>query len=345
MILDTMGMFDDVAGLPEQLAVADAGARVALDTVSLPAHDGIANVVIAGMGASGQAGELVLEVAGPLMSVPVVVHQGFGVPNFVDPSTLVVAISWSGDTEATLESAQNAYEDGASLFCVSGPGALREFAADTGMPHLAVQPPTSTGRSAIGALTLPVLRMLERVGFFPGADEWIGAAVEQTTRRRDELIREDNDARRLARRLGRTFPIIYGGNGLGGWAAERWKAQFNENAKVAAFANQVPELVYNEVCGWGQDGDVTRQIFQLFMLRHDYEHPRVMEQMSLLDDLLDEVVGAVHTVAASGDGLLAQALDLMLIGDFVSLHSAVEQEVDPGPTPFIDEIEDRIAGR
>ena len=79
----------------------------------------------------------------------------------------------------------------------------------------------------------------------------------------------------LARQIGRTLPIVYGGGALGEVAAVRWKGQFNENAKVAAFANRVPELTHNEICGWGQHGDVTRQVFTLVLLRHDYEHPQV----------------------------------------------------------------------
>jgi glucose/mannose-6-phosphate isomerase len=164
-------------------------------------------------------------------------------------------------------------------------------------------------------------------------------------RRHDELISPDNGARRMARRLGRAFPIIYGGESLGGVAAERWKTQFNDNAKVAAFCNEVPELTHNEVCGWGQDGDVTRQIFQLFLLRHDFEHPQVARRLDVIDDILDEVVGAIHGVNAEGEGRLAQLLDLMLIGDFVSLHAAVEQGVDPGPVPILAEIETRVRAR
>ena len=57
-------------------------------------------------------------------------------------------------------------------------------------------------------------------------------------------------------------------------AATRWKTQVNENAKVPAFANAMPELCHNEICGWGQHGDLTRQVFQLVLLRHDDEHPQ-----------------------------------------------------------------------
>jgi len=345
VILDTVGMFDAVAALPEQLTVAAASASAALADVELPAHDDIANVVVLGMGVGGQAGSLLLEVAGPMMAVPVVVHRGYGVPNFVDTSTLVVALSFDGDTEETVEGAQAALEDGARLLTVSRGGRLAELADAAGAGHLRLEPDAPIERAAFGALAVSGLLALERVGFFPGGRSWIDDAVAQTSRRRDALITEDNLARRLARRLGRAFPIVYGGNGLGGLAAERWKTQFNENAKVAAFANQVPELTHNEVCGWGQDGDVTRQVFQLFLLRHDFEHPQVAARLAVVDEILDEVVGAVHTVAAEGDGMLAQLLDLVLVGDFTSLHAAAEQGLDPGPVPVLADIEARIGAR
>jgi glucose/mannose-6-phosphate isomerase len=110
----------------------------------------------------------------------------------------------------------------------------------------------------------------------------------------------------------------------------------------AAFSNQVPELTHDEIAGWGQDGDVTRQIFQVFMLRHDFEHPQVSSRLAAVEEVLVEVVGAVHVVEAAGDGLLAQLFDLELIGQFVSLHAAVEQSIDPGPVPIVSEIASRV---
>ena len=104
----------------------------------------------------------------------------------------------------------------------------------------------------------------------------------------------------------------------------------------------MPELTHNEVCGWGQDGDVTRQVFQLFLLRHDFEHPQTSRRLDVIDDILDEVVGAIHSVNAQGEGMLAQLLDLMLIGDFVSLYAATEQGLDPGPVPILAELEARV---
>lgn len=342
MFLDSVGMFDAAAALPEQLALASDSTRATLDDAVLPAHDSFSNIVLVGVGADGQAASLVLEAAGPTLSVPVVVDRGYAMPNFVDEATLVIGISFDGETTETVDAIAEAADDGAQIVTVSNGGALRDLAQDAGALHLPVVPTAPVARAALGAMAVPVLLLLEEIGHFPGATAWIDEAISQTARRRDRLISEDNLASRLARRIGRSLPIVYGGNGPGGMAAAYWKTQFNENAKIASFANQVPELTHNEIAGWGLDGDVTRQVFQSILLRHDFEHPSVSARMELVEELMVEVVGAVHVVEAEGEGLLAQLLDLLLVGQFVSLRVAAEQGVDPGPTPIVDELAGRI---
>ncbi len=236
MVLDTLGMFDAAAALPEQVAASADATTSALPGLSLPPHDDIQHVLVLGMGSSGVAGDVVREVAGPLMPVPVVVHKGYGIPNFVDASTLVIAVSFSGNTEETVEAASESVLAGASVVTVSQGGRLAALAGDGGSSHLPVASAAPAARAALGALSVPPLLVLEAVGLFPGGSSWIAAAITQLTRRRDELIVDGNAASRLAHRLGRAFPLIYGGGGLGGVAAMRWKTQFNENAKVPAFA-------------------------------------------------------------------------------------------------------------
>jgi glucose/mannose-6-phosphate isomerase len=334
-VLDTLGMFDATAALPEQLEVAVAGAR---QVEGLPAHDDIENVVVLGMGGSGIAGDLLCVVAGPFMPVPIVVHKGYGIPNFIGENTLVFAISFSGNTEETLEGAAEAAMAGGRMVCVSHGGELQELAGEWGAPHIAIADGIPMPRAGIGAVSAPPMVVLEQMGLFPGASSWIGAAVEQLKKRRDELITDGNAAQTLARRIGRTIPIIYGGAGIGQVAAQRWKGQCNENAKIPAFSNTIPELCHNEVCGYGQYGDVTRQVFRLVNLRHEFEHPQIMRRFDLVTEAVDEVVGGVDTVTAEGEGPLAQLLDLVLFGDFTSLHLAAQEGVDPGPVPILDDI-------
>jgi glucose/mannose-6-phosphate isomerase len=180
------------------------------------------------------------------------------------------------------------------------------------------------------------------MGLIGGASEQIESAVIQLRRRAAQLDRDDSPAAQLARHIGRTMPIVYGGGLVGEVAAMRWKGQFNENAKVPSFANRVPELTHNEICGWGQHGDVTRQIFSMILLRHASEHAQTRRRFELVAEICDEVVADIHTVEAAGETRLAQLFDLVLLGDYTSLELAVQSGVDPGPVPVLDEIKARL---
>ena len=339
-VLDTLGLFDAAAGLPEQIIEA---ALVASTGAGLPEHDDIENVVVLGMGGSGIAGDILPVIAGPFMPVPVVVHKGYGGPNFIDEHSLVFAVSFSGDTEETVEAATEAIEAGGRVIAITRGGELARLAETWGVPHVPIAEGIPMPRSGLGAVAIPPLVILERIGMFPGASVWIAAAVDQLLRRRDQLMAPGNAAEALARRIGRLMPIIYGGAGIGGVAAQRWKTQFNENAKVAAFANQLPEATHNEISGWGQNGDVTRQVFRIVNLRHEFEHPQVSRGFDLANRVLDEVVASIDEVVAEGDGPLAQLLDLVMMGDFVSLYRAAQEGIDPGPVPAITDLKRDLA--
>jgi glucose/mannose-6-phosphate isomerase len=333
-------MLDAAAGLPEQIEAAVAATH---EVGGLPDHDAIESVVVLGMGGSGIAGDVCTAIAGPFMPVPVIVQKGYAPPQFVSESTLVFAVSCSGNTEETIEAASMAAMAGARMVVVCAGGELASLAGEWGAPHIPVPTSIPQPRAAIGALAMPPLVVLEAVGLFPGASEWIADAVSQLKRRRDALVKDGNEAEELARRIGRQLPLVYGGAALGAVAAMRWKTQFNENAKVAAFWNTIPELTHNEVCGWGQNGDVTRQVFRLVNLRHDYEHPQIARRFDLVNEAVDEVVADIEEVRAKGEGALAQLLDLILVGDFTSIHSALQAGVDPGPVDILAQMKARLA--
>lgn len=338
-LVDTQGMFQAAAGLPEQV---EAAASVARGLAGLPDRAYIENVVLLGMGGSGIAGDVLVAVAGPFLPVPVVVSKSYDVPDFVGRGTLAFAVSFSGDTEETVEAAGEAFEAGSHLVVVTSGGELGRLADEWGAPIIPVPTDIPQPRAGLGAMAVPPLVVLEEMGLFPGADQWLALAVEQLRRRRDALLQEGNLAQRIAEQIGRTMPVIHGAQALGAAAALRWRGQVNENAKTPAFAAVYPELCHNEIAGWGQFGDVTRQVLSLVNLRHDAEHPQVVRRFALVAELLRESVAEIVEVRAEGDGDLAQLFDLILIGDFVSLYLAGAAGLDPGPVPVLNDLKDRL---
>ncbi len=338
---DSLRMFEATFGLPEQL---ESAAKIAEQAEGLPAHDGIENVVIVGMGGSGMVGDVLQATASPFMAVPLHTVKSYGLPAFVGEGSLVIAISFSGNTEETLEAVSEAHEDGASIVAITSGGAMAELVGSWGETVIALPSGIPQPRAGIGAMTVPALLILEKVGLFPGASAWIEETIKLLGKRRDILSDESGPAAKVAEVIGRTIPLIYGPEDIGAAAALRWKNQINENAKCPAYWGSIPEICHNELAGWGQHGDLTRQAITLVNLRHDEEHPQVSRRIEIVTEMMNEVVSGIVEIKAEGDGELAQLFDLMMFGDFVSLFMAFQAGIDPGPIPILDEMKERLRG-
>ena len=343
--LDTLEFASAVTGLPEQLAEARNRAGVS-DISMVEVKRGFDSVVVCGMGGSGFSGDVVAATVGSVMRTPLVVTKGYELPAFVGPRTLVFAVSYSGSTEETLTAASSAARSGAPMVAVTTGGPLAQLAAESGAATM-LCPAGFQPRAAIGMLVAPILVTLERLGLFSGASDAIEAAITQLALRRDQCRTEvdwpKNPARELARRIGRTIPLIYGGGAVGAAAAMRWKTEINENAKAPAFWNTYPELDHNEICGWGQHGDVTRQVFSLIELRHDFEHSQIGRRFEVTREIIDETLAQTLSVVAEGAGPLAQILDLAYVGAWTSVYLAFDAGVDPGPVDAIARLKHQLS--
>jgi glucose/mannose-6-phosphate isomerase len=343
--LDALGMWEATATLPEQLSGALETAVEAFRgiTPAPPARaEGAFSAVAAfGLGTGATACAAAAALGASDLTVPFWIGQGSALPAFVDTATLVLAVSPSGETEETLTAAEKAIERGASVVAVGGDagGALARLAAGADLPWCPVSPGHPAARAALGATTVPLLVALARAGLRPDGAAAVAGAAATLARRRDAFLAPNGPAAELARRLGRTIPLVYGSAGATAVAAQWWKAQVNLNAKAPAFAAALPELTHDELAGWGQGGDVTRQTMSLVLLRHAGESPRTAAQFDAVRAATDEVMADVFEVRAEGADALTRFFDLTLLGALVSLHLAEREGVDPGPVPAVDEAQ------
>lgn len=339
--VDSLGLWDAVVALPEDLAAL--AAAPGLDVAGTGRPDG---VVVHAVDEAGLAARLVAAVAAREASAPVVVASSFGLPAYAGRGWVVVAVSWSGDDEETLAAADAARAAGAAVVVVTGGGALGREAGDRGWPVVPVPafpgasgaPPGPGPRARLGALTAPPLLVLERLGLVAGVAGRLHATAAYLAGRRDVLAAPGGPAAEVARRIGRTVPLVHGDDGPAGVAARRWKSAFNLNAKSPAFCANQPELDHDEVAGWGLGGDVTRQVLTLVTLRHDGEDPRLARRADLVAEMMTEIAAAVVAVRSGAADDLARFYELALVGDLVSLLRAGAEGVDPGPVPALAEV-------
>ena len=343
--IDSMGMAAATEALPAQLETALAAA---VDVEGTAGSEPITNVVVMGMGGSGVAGDITSALAAPQMRVPVTVVKGYECPAFVGPHTLAIAVSFSGNTEETLEMATAAHDAGASIGAVTSGGQLAELARHWGAPLYEVDGSIPMPRAAVGAISVAPLVALERAGLLSGVAGWVGATVAQLRTRRDMGDVESDAVSDVIRQIGTAglLPIFYGGSSLGSVAAGRAKAQVNENAKIPAYASAMPELCHNELAGWdlaGPLGQVSPLV--VFALRHDFEHPQIARRYDFARRVLGEAQIPVpyHEIRAEGDGPMAQLFDLIFQVDRLSLRMAAAAGRDPGPIPLLTDLKAYLA--
>jgi len=345
MTRDSLGLLDALGAIPAQLRAGYEDAAAA-DLGALGPAGGIRQVVVLGMGSSGIVGDVLAAALNDQVTVPVTVLKQYRVPAFVGPGTLALALSYSGDTEEAVAMATGALDAGATLVTVASGGALAKLADARGATHVPARAGIPVPRAALGAMAGPVVAVFERAGLVSGVGPQVDAAARQLEARawvcRPEVAGPANPAREVARRIGRTLPLFYGGGALGAVAAMRWKFDVNENAKAPAFWSAYPDLDHHEICGWGQHGDVTRQVLTLVELRHDFEHPRLALRFDATREIIEEALAGIVEVRAAGEGRLAQVLDLAYQGDWASTYLALDQDVDPGPIDAIAQLKERL---
>ena len=125
-------------------------------------------------------------------------------------------------------------------------------------------------------------------------------------------------------------------------AAYRWKCQFNENSKVPAFNNVLPEMNHNEIVGWHRLDDITSKVEAIFLV-DDEDSARVSKRVEITADILDEKVGGVTVIHVGGRTRTEKLLSAIHLGDFVSSYLALIRGVDPTPVETIALLKQRMA--
>ena len=333
---DSAGMLEEVKRFPAQCREAlKLGEEADLPLEKL---SGFSRVLCVGMGGSGITGDLLAR----LLPVEVIPCRGYRIPRFIGEETLLVGVSYSGNTEETLSAFREGLSKTKRALAISSGGKLRELAEARGIPWIGI-PGGHQPRAALGYLLFTLLSTFRRLGAFTKDLTPVLKTLEvQSEKLSPQAV--GNRAQELAAALHRRVPLIYGAHGHTAPVAFRWKTQINENAKQPAFWAELPELCHNEIVGY----ELTERVLprsQVVFLRTDYDHPRVQARIEILREVLARRGLSYLEVKAEGEDEVSQLFSLLYLGDWVSVYLALLNRVDPTPVRPIQELKDRLARR
>ena len=339
--LDPDGMLARIKELPMQCRQA----WQATMNFKLPEdYKNVTKVVILGMGGSAIGGDLVRSLVQAEAKIPVIVHRDYGLPAFVDDKTLLIASSYSGNTEETISGFEPTLSTGAKKIVMTTGGMLEQMAVANDVPIFKIEYKAQP-RAALGFSFIPTLGVIQQLGLITNKSNDVTETVQVLEKLSTKLDEKSplaaNLAKQLAQRLYGCLPVVYGA-GIAAEAAHRWKTQINENSKAWAFYDVFPELNHNATVGFPLPKEIADKV-RVILLRSPLYNERVKLRYEVTCELLEQAGVAYEFVNSEGTCPLSQMVSLISIGDYVSYYLAILYRVDPSPVKVISYLKDRLA--
>ena len=298
------------------------------------------------MGGSAISGDILQNLLRDRFEIPIFVNRSYELPKWANKDTLVLAQSYSGDTEETLSAFKHATQKKCKILGISSGGKLQGYCEKRGISHIkipsGIQPRAATAYMLFSSLiALKKINLLREI-----SDLEIEEAIELTTDFREKnnkkVGEKDNFSKQLATRIHNTIPQVYGW-GIYEPIARRWCNQFNENSKIIARYDFVPECNHNDIVGWSQNPEASKK-FTCIMFRDDkLETIYMAKRLDFMRDFFEGVAANVIEVQVKGKKNLAKMMYTMYLGDFVSCYLAILRKIDPTPVDVIIELKKALA--
>ncbi len=287
----------------------------------------VQNIVICGLGGSGIAGQIIKNYFADKMHLPVDVVADYVLPKYVSTHTLVIACSYSGDTEETLNAYAIAHEKGAQIVVITKGGKLLALAEEHGYTVYKAeggfQPRVALGYSLgyllmlfydlLGQHKTPELLLL--TDKMSNASDYIArsaslvSAFDKTIKQK-YIIVADTYYQALAVRLAN---------------------QIQENAKLEAFAVILPEANHNVIETYYEKWDGN------YIFLNSGSHLRTNQRFYFIKELIKKQGNSMMEIPVA-DNSLSSLLDSAYLNDWISLQIADKVSAISNTVPNINEL-------
>uniref|UniRef100_A0A7C4YG38 Bifunctional phosphoglucose/phosphomannose isomerase n=1 Tax=candidate division WOR-3 bacterium TaxID=2052148 RepID=A0A7C4YG38_UNCW3 len=298
---------------------------------------GIKNVIIGGMGGSAIGGDIAKYYASQYGNLPIEVVRDYELPNYANEETLLICISYSGNTEETISLYKKGKKKKTQIFVITSNGALEDISKKEKTPFILI-PKGYAPRCAIAYLFFPVLKILEKSEIIEVKQKDIKEVVSVLKEGKESAKKWAGE---LSLKLKEKFPFVYSEERFAP-VAKRLVTQINENSKSLAHFATFPELDHNEIVGWENPKEIMKRFF-IITMRSNSESERMRKRIDITIELIKELAGEVTSIFADGDSYLANIFSFIQKGDYLSYFLSQNYGVDPYPVKRIDELKRRMS--
>ncbi|MFL2677841.1 MAG: bifunctional phosphoglucose/phosphomannose isomerase [Candidatus Actinomarina sp.] len=315
---------------------------ISSDNISSISYD---SLLIMGMGGSGVAGDVLKLFSNSQVSTEITVIKNYSIPkNLIEKKPFCLFISYSGNTEETISGLNEAIANNFNWAVISSGGKLIELAKNHQKEFIQI-PSGLQPRAAFGYLSKAVSTFLD---FNENTD--FALQLNDAGSYLNELLEkaEESEIEQLANKYSKIIMnktcVIYGGTQVTELVSSRWKTQINENSKSKAFIGSMPEVHHNEILSWQADLDGSMENFIIIFLRSPHEHPQISKRFELTKKLLGDKVEILNIFPKESENKLKILMELVLLGDLLSLSLAYNLEMAPEDIDTIEQLKKLLGG-
>lgn len=303
-------------------------------------YSSVNKIVVSGLGGSAISGDIFYTLFGKQLNIPYVVNRNYNLPAFADENTLVIACSYSGNTEETLSSYDEAKSKNCKIVTISSGGKLKAKAMQDGFPHLEVESGFQP-RCAIGLMLTTLIKFFDNSGFINVDNNFYSKLIELWRNKSETYSTENGAPYQFALNLIGRFPVIHSTELLQSINV-RFRSQLAENSKVLSYSGIIPELNHNEIIAWELYDEKFLQAV-LIQIVDPEDHPRNKIRFDITKKILSEVKLEILRLESKEEQFYLRIFDLIYFVDWLSFFLAVTRKVDPTPIKNINALKNTLA--
>lgn len=305
------------------------------DKINLSAiNQSFSQILILGMGGSGIGGRIIQDLFFSSLPVPIICNNKYEIPHFVNSQTLVIAVSYSGNTEETIQAVEECKKRNASIICITSGGLLDQFSKSSESICLLIpggKPPRTQLAFSFVLLDFVICKLFH-IPFNKISYSNFANYIDEN---RDSICQK---AKEIAKTIHQKETFIYSDENNESIAI-RFRQQLNENSKILCTHHVFPEMNHNELVGWCSSNK--KRVVTYFS--GNLKNTQIKKRIVFFQEVLKNIDVEFIQIDSPFNDFVEHSLYQIHLGDWISFYLAELNNVDPIEINILNKLKSKLA--